>query len=85
MNERIFGTNVVWPVFGKLNLSLYGEANGRFVEIRGNHGESSPSIEALYTETTAPGLTTQPGFAQFGEGIRLRRVFFQIICVSIIS
>jgi hypothetical protein len=72
MSERIFGTNVVWPVFDKLNLSLYGEANGRFVDIRGNHGESSPSIETLYTETTAPGLTTQPGFAQFGEGIRLR-------------
>jgi hypothetical protein len=72
MSERIFGTNVVWPIFGKLNLSLYGEANGRFVDIRGNHGESSPSIETLFSEATAPGLTNQPGFAQFGEGARMR-------------
>src|SRR5262249_43842832 len=34
--------------------------------------ESSPSIEALYTDATAPGLASQPGFAQFGEGMRLR-------------
>ena len=72
MSERIFGTNVVWPIFGKLNLSLYGEANGRFVDIRGNHGESSPSIETFFSEATAPGLTNQPGFAQFGEGARMR-------------
>jgi len=72
MSERIVGTNVVWPVYGRLNLSLYGEANGRFVDIRGNHGESSPSIEALYSDATAPGLAAQPGFAQFGEGARLR-------------
>ena len=72
MSERIVGANVVWPVSGKLKLSLYGEANGRFVDIRGNHGESSPSIKALFDETTAPGLTSQPGFAQFGEGARMR-------------
>ncbi len=76
MSERIVGTNVVWPVSGKLKLSLYGEANGRFVDIRGNHGESSPSIETLFTEATAPGLRTQPGFAQFGEGARMRPHLF---------
>jgi hypothetical protein len=72
MSEQILGTNVVWPVYRKLNLSLYGEANGRFVDIRGNHGESTPSIETLYTDATAPGLAAQPGYAQFGEGARLR-------------
>jgi len=76
MSERIFGTSAVWPVLGKLNLAFYGEANGRFVDIRGNHGESSPSIETLYDETTAPGLTIQPAFAQFGEGIRMRPHLF---------
>jgi len=76
MSERIFGTNLVWPVLSKLSLSFYGEANGRFVDIRGNHGESTPSIEALYTEATAPGLTSQPGFAQFGEGLRMRPHLF---------
>src|SRR5207249_3856848 len=46
-------------------------------------GRTSPSIEQLYNPVTAeqlynpvtaPGLNTQPGFAQFGEGIRIRPV-----------
>jgi len=74
MRQEIAGTSVVWPIrqLNGLNLSLYGEANGRFVDIRGSHGQPSPSIETLYTEATAPGLTNQPGFIQFGEGIRMR-------------
>lgn len=76
MLETILGTNVIWPVWKRFNVSIYGEANGRFVDIRGSHGQSSPSIEQLYTETTAPGLTSQPAFAQFGEGIRMRPTFF---------
>jgi hypothetical protein len=50
--------------------------NGRFVDIRGSQGQPSPSIEQIYTEATAPGLTSQPGFVQFGEGIRIRPIFF---------
>lgn len=73
--EAIAGANVVWPLWRALNVSLYGEANGRFVDIRGSHGKAAPSIEQLYTEATAPGLTNQPAFAQFGEGIRLRPSF----------
>jgi len=72
MTQTIAGTNVLYPVSNKLKLSLYGEINGRFVDIRGRTGESSPSIEQIYTEATAPGLTSQPAYAQFGEGIRLR-------------
>jgi hypothetical protein len=53
-------------------LSLFGEANGRFVAIRAENSQSSPSIGQLYTDATAPGLSNQPGFAQFGEGIRLQ-------------
>jgi hypothetical protein len=45
--------------------------NGRFVNLRGNHGESTPSIETVFTEATAPGLATQPAFVQLGEGVRL--------------
>ena len=75
MREVIVGTSAIWPVWAKLNLSVYGEANGRFVDLRPSPGQSSPSIEQLYTDTTAPGLTTQPGFAQFGQGIRLRPTF----------
>ena len=34
MRETIVGGNVIWPVPGALHLALYGEANGRFVDIR---------------------------------------------------
>jgi hypothetical protein len=74
MREVIPGINAIVPVFAwkTLNLSLYGEANGRFVDIRGSHGQPSPSIEQIYTDVTAPGLTNQPAFIQFGEGIRVQ-------------
>jgi hypothetical protein len=71
MRETIVGGNVVWPLAKRFPISLFGEANGRFVALRAENGQSSPSIEQLYTDATAPGLSSQPGFAQFGEGIRL--------------
>ncbi len=73
--EAIVGGNVIWPLATPLNVSLFGEVNGRFVSIRPSQGQTSPSIEQLYTEATAPGLTTQPATAQFGEGIRARPAF----------
>jgi hypothetical protein len=81
LRETIVGGNVIkpvteWSAISGLNLALIGEINGRFVDLRGNHSESSPSIEDLYTEETAPGLTTQPGFVQFGEGVRIKPVLF---------
>jgi hypothetical protein len=78
MRETILGTDVRWPVetgwpvFKQLHPSLFAEMNGRFVAIRPSTGQSSPSIGQLYTEATAPGLTSQPAFAQFGEGLRLQ-------------
>ncbi len=71
MTQTIAGANAIVPVSLTLNASLLGEVNGRFVNLRGNHGESSPSIEQVFTEATAPGLTTQPAFVQLGEGLRL--------------
>jgi hypothetical protein len=76
MRETLVGGNAIKPVFEwasirKLNLALLGEVNGRFVSIRGEHGQSVPSIETLYTDATAPGLSSQPGFVQFGEGARV--------------
>jgi hypothetical protein len=76
MQETIVGTSVLLPVFKPLNVSLSAEANGRFVDIRGARGNGSPSIEQVYNEATAPGLTSQPAFAQFGEGIRIRPRLF---------
>lgn len=77
LQQTIIGANVIkpvteWAAINKLNLALLGEINGRFVDVRGNHGQSDPSIEQAYNEATAPGLTTQPGFLQLGEGVRLK-------------
>ncbi|HEX7959184.1 MAG TPA: hypothetical protein VF493_04670 [Terriglobales bacterium] len=70
MRQTILGVSGVKP-FPKLRtVAIYGEVNGRFVNIRPSTGQPSPSIGNLYTEATAPGLSDQPAFAQFGEGLR---------------
>jgi hypothetical protein len=66
---------VVWPVPGLPNVVVFGEANGRFVAIRSDRGQTSPSIEEVYTNANAPGLLSQPAFAQFGEGARVAPAF----------
>jgi len=77
MRGIIGGGSAVKPFYQRLNASLFGEINGRFVEIRPSLGQPSPTIGALYTEATAPGLTSQPGTLQLGEGIQFRPVFFE--------
>lgn len=79
MTQTIVGANVTKPVYewaaiSKLNLSLFGEMNGRFVDIRGEGGQSVPSIQTLYTDATAPGLSSQPGFFQLAQGVRIKPV-----------
>jgi hypothetical protein len=76
MTETIVGGSAVKPFYQPLNASLYGEINGRFVNIRPSTGQLSPTIAALYTEATAPGLTSQPGTLQLGEGLRIRPTYF---------
>jgi hypothetical protein len=75
MRETIIGVSAVKPFYARLSAAVFGEVNGRFVDIRPSLAQPSPSIEALYTEATAPGLTKQPGTLQLGEGIRMRPVF----------
>jgi hypothetical protein len=80
MTESIVGGTVIkpvyeWPAIAKLKLALLGELNGRFVNVRGERGQSAPSIQTLYTDATAPGLVSQPGFVQLGEGVRIEPVF----------
>ncbi len=57
MQETISGGNVVWPiawhVVSGLNASLLGEADSRVVSIGPSPGQTSPSIEQLYTPATA--------------------------------
>lgn len=75
MRETIAGVSGVKPVYDPLHIGIYGEVNGRWTEIRPGHGQSSPSIEQLYTAATAPGLDRQPFFLQFGAGLRMRPSF----------
>lgn len=77
MSQTIVGASAIKPVFELkairwLNLSLLGEVNGRFVNIRGESGQPAPSVETLYTNATAPGLSSQPAFVQLGEGLRIK-------------
>jgi len=76
MRQTITGANAIVPVLRALKVSLLGEANGRFVDVQGNHHESVPSIEQIFTEATAPGLAIQPAFVQLGEGFRLEPTLF---------
>lgn len=79
MSETIFGGNAALPLNNlapRLGLSVLLEANGRLFDIREGTAGDVPSISTGFTEATAPGLTTQPSFAQFGEGVRVRPALF---------
>src|SRR5260370_26865298 len=52
MTQTIVGGSAVKPFYERLNASLYGEINGRFVNIRPRTGQPSPSIATLYSEPT---------------------------------
>lgn len=77
MTQTIVGGNAIKPFFQRLNASFFGEINGRFVDIRPSNGQPSPTIGTLYTEATAPGLTTHPGTLQLGEGVQIRPGYFE--------
>ena len=79
MQETVVGTRAVYPLFARhairsLNLSAIGEVNGRFVDLRDPKPSDLPPVSAVYDEQTAPGLSTQPGVVQFGEGVRMKPV-----------
>src|SRR5581483_5657480 len=75
MRETVTGGSVVFPVLKRFNVALTGEGNGRFVDTRPETGQGWPSIEQVYSPAAAPGLFSQEGFAQFGEGVRMRPSF----------
>jgi hypothetical protein len=77
MRETIIGASTIYPVAGSgpmagLKLALLGEVNNRRVDIRSSDASGAPSIEQLYSDATAPGLSDQPGVIQFGEGVRIQ-------------
>ncbi len=71
MRQTIAGGNALIPLWNRIDLKLFGEANARAVSLRPNTKEGGPSIEQLYTTATAPGLGDEKVFGQFGEGIRM--------------
>jgi hypothetical protein len=71
LTETIVGASADIPT-GIPGVSLYAELNGRIPELRGNHSQSVPSIEQVYTDATAPGLSSQPAFFEPGEALRLQ-------------
>jgi len=70
MTETIAGTSAVVPL-NAYGISFFAEVNGRVPHLRGDHNESVPSIEQVYTEATAPGLTSQPVFLEPALGVRI--------------
>lgn len=73
--ENVTGINAVVPLrpwwLDAAGIALVGEFNGRFPSVRGSSGDTSPSIDTVYGNAAAPGLSTQPGYLQAGEGLRL--------------
>ena len=80
MTQTVVGASVIKPVYEfptlykLLGLSLLGEANGRFVTVRGSHSATVPSIGAVYSNAAAPGLSSQPAFFQLAQGLRIDHV-----------
>jgi hypothetical protein len=73
MSQSVVGASVVAPLArsGRLNLALLGDVNARFVSLRDGSDEAVPATRTVFTDATAPGLTDQPRFLQFGGGARI--------------
>jgi hypothetical protein len=75
--QTIVGASAILPVLKPailrtLRTSVVGGVNGRFMSLRGNTSEPVPSIDQLYDDSAAPGLSRQPNFTQFEEGVRFK-------------
>lgn len=70
--ETIAGGNALIPLWSRIGLSFFGEANARALTPHSETRDGGPSIEQVYTPATAPGLAFQTAsFAQLAEGLRL--------------
>jgi hypothetical protein len=79
-SENVTGIDAVIPVSlrGRAPLfAIVGELNGRFPSVRPGVDVNIPSINSVFTENTAPGLSRQPAFIQPSEGLRLVPTFFK--------
>jgi hypothetical protein len=75
LTENVTGVSLILPIrawwIDAAGISLLSEVNGRFPSQRGSYGDTSPSIEQIYNDSNAPGLTAKSNYFQAGEGIRL--------------
>ena len=75
--QTIAGATGILPLSGLkairgLRPALIAGVSGRFVTIRPGDSPDAPSIEQVYDEASAPGLTEQSPFVEFHEGIRFK-------------
>jgi hypothetical protein len=79
-SETITGASAILPVAGPLTsakLALVFELNGRFPTLRAGTDSSLPSINQLFNEKTAPGLSIQNAYLQSTVGIRIEPALFK--------
>jgi hypothetical protein len=75
--QTLVGASAIYPLsgvpgIGVLHPALVGGVTGRFVTIRPGSSDKAPSIEQVYTDATAPGLSEQDPFVEFREGLRIK-------------
>jgi hypothetical protein len=78
--ENITGVNAAIPVSVQGHAPIFAivaELNGRFPSVRRGEEKNIPSIESLFTESSAPGLNHQTPFVQPSEGLRLFPALFR--------
>jgi hypothetical protein len=75
LTETIAGAGATLPLNAH-GISFTAEFNGRVPQLRPNTSQSAPTIGALYSETTAPGLTHSAAFLQPGLGIQIQPGYF---------
>jgi hypothetical protein len=78
-SENITGADAAIPFrIGRSGkFAIVAEINGRFPSVRGGTDASLPSITQLYDESTAPGVTRQPGYFEPGVGFRMYPALFK--------
>ena len=80
ITENITGVSMVLPVSGALapaKLAIVAELNGRFPSLRPGTDATLPSVDLLFNEMTAPGLTHQAAYLQPSEGLRIEPALFK--------
>jgi hypothetical protein len=78
MTEAIIGGGATVPfprIAPPLRLAVLLEANDRLFDIKPGTQQDVPDIASRFNDSTAPGLSAQPAFAQFGEAVRVRPWF----------